>query len=164
MNQRVGRARLSQRAAETALQTSSAKSAAWVRCTVSRLARDGEPYLLVHGESPELAADSRTANEKSALQPPFIAVTLFAMSTEALEKQLTYEEERGKPMPSFNHGAIQANLIVEFARQPDFRVCSELTLEFEGQHYTPDLSLYPRTPLDLRHDVIRRTDPPFIHR
>ena len=52
MNQCIGRARLSQRADVTALQTSSAKSAAWVRCTVSRLARDGEPYLLVHGWPP----------------------------------------------------------------------------------------------------------------
>ena len=81
---------------------------------------------------------------------------------ETLEKPLTYEEERGKPMPSFNHGAIQANLIVEFARQRDFRVCSELTLEFDGLNYTPDLSLYPRETLDLRHDVVRRKDPPVV--
>jgi Uma2 family endonuclease len=90
---------------------------------------------------------------------------IFAtMSSESLEleKLLTYEEERGKPMPSFNHAAIQVNLIVEFARQRDFRVCSELTLEFAGQTYTPDLSLYSRAPLDLRHDVIRRSDPPLV--
>lgn len=82
------------------------------------------------------------------------------MSMETLDKPLTYEEERGKPMPSSNHGAIQANLIVEFARHRELRVYSELTLEIEGQHYTPDLSLYPREALDLRHDVIRRTDTP----
>lgn len=65
-------------------------------------------------------------------------------------------------MPSSNHGAVQANLIAEFARQRDFRVYSELTLEFEGRPITPDLSIYPRQPLDLRHDVIRRTDPPLL--
>lgn len=83
------------------------------------------------------------------------------MSTEILDKPLTYEEERGKPMPSFNHGAIQTNLIIEFARQGDFRVLSELELELGGQRYTPDLSIYPREALDLRHDVVRRTDPPL---
>jgi hypothetical protein len=33
-------------------------------------------------------------------------------------------------MPSSNHGAIQANLIREFARNRDFRVHSELTSTF----------------------------------
>lgn len=84
------------------------------------------------------------------------------MSTEIVEKPLTYEEERGKPMPSSNHGAIQANLIVEFAQHQQFRVYSELNLEFEGRPFTPDLSLYPRAQLDLRHDVVRRKDPPWL--
>ncbi len=65
-------------------------------------------------------------------------------------------------MPSFNHGAIQANLIGEFIPQRDFRVCSELSLELAGQPLTPDLSIYPREPLNLRHDEIRRTDPPLV--
>lgn len=65
-------------------------------------------------------------------------------------------------MPSFNHAAIQTNLLVEFARQAEFRVCSELTLEFDGKPYTPDLSVYLRQALDLRHDQIRRTDPPLL--
>ena len=84
------------------------------------------------------------------------------METEILDKPLTYEEERGKPMPSYNHAAIQVNLITEFARNREFRVCSELTLELEGRPYTPDLSVYPRESLDLRHDLIRRTDPPLL--
>ena len=84
------------------------------------------------------------------------------MATEILDKPLSYEEERGKPMPSFNHAAVQTNLIAEFARQREFRVCSELTLEFDGRPYTPDLSVYPREVLDLRHDQIRRSDPPLL--
>ena len=84
------------------------------------------------------------------------------MVTETLERPLTYEQERGKPMPSFNHAVIQINLGVEFSRSRELRVCSELTLEFEGQTFTPDLSVYPKEELDLRHDVIRRTDPPLL--
>src|SRR5437667_806523 len=84
------------------------------------------------------------------------------MSTGALARPLTYEEERGKPVPSFNHGAIQANLIGEFIRQREFRICSELSLELGGEPFTPDLSIYRRGPLDLRHDTLRATDPPLL--
>jgi Uma2 family endonuclease len=83
------------------------------------------------------------------------------MSLEALERPLTYEEERGKPIPSYNHGVAQANLIGEFLQNRDFRVVSELTLELEGQNYTPDLCVYPRLPVDWRQDELRRTDAPL---
>ena len=73
------------------------------------------------------------------------------MSVTAVDRPLTYEEERGKPTPSLNHGAIQANLGGELQRNRDFRVVSELTLDIGGKSYTPDLSIYPRIPLDLRH-------------
>lgn len=75
---------------------------------------------------------------------------------------LTYEEEREKPMPSANHGAIQANLIIEFAQHRQYRIYSELALEIGDRFYVPDLSLYHRAALDLRHDTIRRTDPPLL--
>src|SRR5947209_20628646 len=84
------------------------------------------------------------------------------MNTATAVKPLTYEEERGKPMPSLNHGSIQANLICEFARNREFRVVSELTLNIHGTPYTPDVSVYPRAPLDLRRDVARPTDPPLL--
>ncbi len=84
------------------------------------------------------------------------------MSIAITDKPLTYEEERGKPMPSSNHSAVQTNLILEFARHREFRVHSELTLNINGKPLTPDLSVYHRTPLDLRHDVSRRTDPPLL--
>src|SRR2546422_11427748 len=84
------------------------------------------------------------------------------MSSTTIDKPLSYEEERGKPMPSTNHSAIQINLGAEFIRNREFRVHSELTLNINGKPYTPDLSVYPRTPLDLRHDVSRRTDPPLL--
>jgi Uma2 family endonuclease len=83
------------------------------------------------------------------------------MNAQVLERPLTYEEERGKPMPSFNHGVAQLNLGVEFAKNRDFRSASEVTLEFEGKNYTPDLIVYPKQTVDWRHDEIQRADPPL---
>ena len=65
-------------------------------------------------------------------------------------------------MPSYNHGIIQANLTVEFSKHREYRVVSELDLELDGRRLTPDLSIYVREPLDVRHDIIRRTDPPLV--
>ncbi len=81
---------------------------------------------------------------------------------DTLERPLTYEEERGKPMPSFNHGIIQMNLGGEFLRQRQFRVVSELTLELSDRSYVPDLSLYRREAANFQRDAIRRTDPPLL--
>jgi Uma2 family endonuclease len=78
-------------------------------------------------------------------------------------RALSYEEERGKPLPSYNHSWIQSNLVGEFLKNREFRVHSELTLEIKGQRYTPDLSIYSRSePIDLRHDIIRQTVPPLL--
>ena len=85
------------------------------------------------------------------------------MSTAAIEKTtLTYEEERGKPMPSLNHAVSQTNLICELSKNRAFRIASELTLDIAGKSYTPDLSVYPRKPIDFRHDVSRSPDPPLL--
>lgn len=65
-------------------------------------------------------------------------------------------------MPSLNHGAVQANLIVEFAKHREFRVASELTLNIDGKSFTPDLSIYVRQPIDWRHDQVRATQPPLL--
>ena len=86
----------------------------------------------------------------------------MTMNVETIEKPLSYEEERGKPMPSTNHSAIQSNLIIAFAANRQLRVLSELTLDIGGKSFTPDLSIYPRTPLDLRRDVSHRSDPPLL--
>jgi Uma2 family endonuclease len=83
------------------------------------------------------------------------------MNVETLERPLSYEEERGKPMPSFNHAVAQTNLIGEFLKQRDFRVCSELTVKLDGVNYTPDLSIYPQQRVDWRHDEVQRTEPPL---
>lgn len=78
------------------------------------------------------------------------------------EQTLSYEEERGKPMPSNNHSAVQVNLIGEFLKHREFRVQSELALEVGDRTYTPDLSIYRRQPIDFKHDQIQRADPPLV--
>ncbi|PSQ85508.1 MAG: hypothetical protein BRD42_08545 [Bacteroidetes bacterium QS_3_64_15] len=74
-----------------------------------------------------------------------------------------YERKRGKPMPSKAHGYIQLNLGVELAAFRDqYTSFSELTLELDGREITPDLSVYPKTDVDLVHDEVRVTDPPLL--
>ncbi|MBX7210716.1 MAG: Uma2 family endonuclease [Verrucomicrobiaceae bacterium] len=84
------------------------------------------------------------------------------MSTAVLERPLSYEEERGKPMPSHNHGLVQMRLGVELSKEKKREVFSELTLSILGTNYTPDLSVYPRRPVDFRHDTIRMTELPLM--
>jgi Uma2 family endonuclease len=84
------------------------------------------------------------------------------MNAAVLDRPPTCEEERGKPMPSQNHSYVQANLIMALGATRQFRVASELTLEMDGQNYTPDLCVYPRDSVNWRRDVNRRTDPPLL--
>jgi Uma2 family endonuclease len=84
---------------------------------------------------------------------------------EAVIEQLSaYELERGKPMPTLIHGAIQANLIVQVAiNYPNqFRIASEVTLATKPDGSTPDLVLYPARALDFKNDPSRQTDAPLL--
>ncbi len=90
------------------------------------------------------------------------SVSLQHMAVPVQPRPLTYEEERGKPMPSRNHGRVQTNLIVEFYPQQQFSIYSELTLAMAGADYTPDISVYPREPADYRHDEVARAEPPLV--
>ena len=83
------------------------------------------------------------------------------MNTAVLENAQAYEQERGKPMPSENHAIAQMNLGIELAKHKGFRVMSELSLELNGHPFTPDLSVYPRQPVDFRHDRVHLTEPPI---
>ena len=74
-----------------------------------------------------------------------------------------YERERGKPMPSKAHGYTQSNLNIALAEFRDrYTIFSELTFELDGRELTPDLSVYPKTEVDLVHDEVRATDPPLL--
>lgn len=82
---------------------------------------------------------------------------------ETLEMLSEYELERGKPMPSINHGVIQARLIGAFLRYEDqYTVASELTLDLEPQPLIPDICVYPRFSLDLLHDQIKAQKLPLL--
>ena len=82
------------------------------------------------------------------------------MSTLLANPVLTYEEERGKPMPSLNHSIVQVRLILEFSKQTEF-IFSELSLEL-GYDKTrvPDLSIFASCSVDFRHDEVKVSDPP----
>jgi len=72
----------------------------------------------------------------------------------------TYEEERGKPLPSLNHAIVQVRLSFEFLHQTEF-VFSELSLEISfGKTRVPDLSIFKNRTVDFRHDEVSVTDPP----
>jgi Uma2 family endonuclease len=73
-----------------------------------------------------------------------------------------YETERNKPMPSLNHGSIQANLIMELATfRNKFRITSELSLDLSDWPSVPDIAIYPKIKLDLKKDVIAMVEPPL---
>ena len=89
--------------------------------------------------------------------------SLPLMSTAVVaERPPTYEEERGKPTPSYNHSIAQMNLGFEFMKTGQFRVVSELSLDLGGRPLTPDLCVYPPDKVDFRRDTIRRTDAPLV--
>lgn len=84
-----------------------------------------------------------------------------AMQTQ--EALSDYEKERGKPMPSKLHSLIQKRLLLALARyEPPYAVFPELTIELEGQPFTPDLSVYRREDVDFEREEIRMTEPPLL--
>lgn len=76
---------------------------------------------------------------------------------ETLEATLSdYELERGKPMPSLNHGIVQANLAAELRMRlrNTHTLASELNLEFDGVKFVPDLAVLPKLETNLQEDTI----------
>jgi Uma2 family endonuclease len=80
----------------------------------------------------------------------------------SLESQ-DYTLERNKPMPSFNHGTIQANLIFAIMAlyRNQYRVTSETSLALENWPSVPDISIFPKSMMDLRNDEIAVKTPPL---
>ncbi len=82
-----------------------------------------------------------------------------------IENQISeYELERGKPMPTLLHGVLQGNIIFELKLkyQKKYTIGSEVSLETQPNGTTPDLVLYPKTPLDYKNDPAKRTDSPLL--
>ncbi len=72
-----------------------------------------------------------------------------------------YEIERNKPMPSFNHAIVQANLIALLHQIKNFRIASELSLVLADWPSVPDISIYPKRPLDFKNDQIKVKEAPL---
>ncbi len=73
-----------------------------------------------------------------------------------------YEIERGKPMPSKNHGIIQTRLGTALSRSEQYEAASEMTIDIgTGSPLTPDLAVILREPMDVWNDEIRSKTPPI---
>ena len=82
---------------------------------------------------------------------------------ETTQERTTYEQERDKPLPSLNHGFLQAIITGELLRYREkYTPFSELTLQIDDLHVTPDLCVYPKMEMNFQEDVVRMTEPPLI--
>lgn len=75
-----------------------------------------------------------------------------------------YEIERNKPMPSRNHGIIQARLIAALINHflDRYELISEVDVAPPGvKPSVPDISIYPKKEVDLLEDEIKMTEPPI---
>lgn len=79
------------------------------------------------------------------------------------EQLSDYELERGKSMPSKNHGLVQGNMtiVLGIKYRKDYSFLTELTLDFGGKNYVPDICTYPKQIYDGRNDEIHVTEPPL---
>lgn len=68
-----------------------------------------------------------------------------------------YETERHKPMPSFNHGAIQANIGFELKLHYNkvYRPVSEIRLELSNWTSVPDIAIFKWQKMDYWNDQIK---------
>ena len=76
----------------------------------------------------------------------------------------TYEIERGKPMPSKNHGFIQSRLsmIIGYRYLNTYNLYSELDIIMpEKPDSVPDVCIYPKSEIDFSEDVIGMKEMPL---
>lgn len=78
------------------------------------------------------------------------------------ESASTYEQERGKPLPSLNHGYLQAALTHAFFPHREYTVASELTLQLGDVRLTPDLCVFRKRKITFAHDTTRVSEPPLL--
>jgi Uma2 family endonuclease len=74
-----------------------------------------------------------------------------------------YELERGKPMPRRKHGIVQARLTGQLLRYEDrFDIMSEIDVSIENKLYTPDVCVYPKSPIDWTAEETPMATPPVV--
>lgn len=86
------------------------------------------------------------------------------MEEQVLEVVSDYELERGKPLPNFNHGYIQANLIVSLRQQygKQFSVVSEVSIPTASASVTPDVLVFNKRPINWLETKPALTEPPIL--
>lgn len=87
-----------------------------------------------------------------------------AVETGAALSLSEYELERGKPMPSRNHGRIELKLGALLYNRYDaqFTIVTEATLALPERDVTPDIAIYPKRPDDWQHDEVKITEMPLL--
>lgn len=73
-----------------------------------------------------------------------------------------YEIERGKPMPSKNHGYVQGKFLflLNLHGEKDYTFFSELSLDLADWESVPDIAIYPKMEIDFVHDEVSMKEPP----
>ncbi len=75
-----------------------------------------------------------------------------------------YELERGKPMPTLNHSALQGDLLfaLKLAYRQQYSFFPELNLTMPTRPDTvPDIAIYPELTVDYLHDISSMTEMPL---
>jgi Uma2 family endonuclease len=104
----------------------------------------------------------KAANKKSP-EIRIFAKTIDVMASIVVPPKSEYEIQRGKPMPSRNHGILQSRLIVYLSNHYSDRceAISEVSLELNDWEATPDIAIYPKLKIDFWEDEVRMTTPPL---
>lgn len=78
-------------------------------------------------------------------------------------KKSKYEQERGKPMPSLQHGIIQGNLYFLLRQKYDakFRFIPEISVKVTDKERVPDIAIYPSTLAYPKEDKVRLQEVPL---
>ena len=81
------------------------------------------------------------------------------------EREMTaYESERGKPMPSKNHGYIQSRLsmILGYKYLSTYTLISEGSIQMPSKpNCVPDIAIFPLMQIDFFHDEISISEMPL---
>ena len=75
---------------------------------------------------------------------------------EAILIKSQYEIERNKPMPSLNHGIVQANIIGLFFLLyfKQYRLISELSTKLDEQKQVPDIAIYSKDNINVQFNAL----------
>jgi Uma2 family endonuclease len=84
--------------------------------------------------------------------------------SEAADFEVQYQTERGKPMPSYNHAYLQAEIGFQLKVQykAEYDILSELSLDLSSGKAVPDLCIYPKKVNNWQRDVIKYKTAPLL--